>query len=147
MVHKRTDFNQITDQIFIGTNFCCMEHFDERLLKLGVTTNISLEAIKTDSPFGVKAYAWLPVEDHFSLTEYQFRVGTAVLEKAIENGEKIYVHCQNGHGRAPALVAAYFMKSKKIGPEEAVQKIKEKRPEIHLEETQWEGLRRFANNP
>ena len=146
MVHKRTDFNQITDQIFIGTNFCCMEHFDERLLKLGVTTNISLEAIKTDSPFGVKAYAWLPVEDHFSLTEYQFRVGTAVLEKAIENGEKIYVHCQNGHGRAPALVAAYFMTSKKIGPEEAIQIIKEKRPEIHLEETQWEGLRKFANN-
>ena len=57
--------------------------------------------------------------------------------------KKVYVHCQNGHGRAPTLVAAYFIKQGKQ-VEDAVNLIKDKRPAIHLEEVQKQALEEFS---
>lgn len=141
--HTRVNYNQITDNIFIGTNFCCMTHFDEELLDMGITADISLENTRVDSPFGVESYLWLPVEDHTPPTPYQFELGVSALEKSVEAGQKVYVHCRNGHGRAPTMVAAFLIKKRDMAPEEAIEFIKSKRPEIHLEGTQKEALHKF----
>jgi len=58
--------------------------------------------------------------------------------------KKVYVHCQNGHGRAPTLVAAYLIRQGKT-PMEAIEFIKSKRPTIHLEEVQISALETFFN--
>ena len=55
----------------------------------------------------------------------------------------VYVHCKNGHGRAPTLVAAYLTRKGKP-PAEAEAFIKSKRPSIHLEEAQRAALRYFS---
>lgn len=62
-----------------------------------------------------------------------------VLEKLIAIGKKVYVHCKNGHGRAPILVAAYFIKKGKTF-QQAIAFIKKKRPTIHLEKIQIKTL-------
>lgn len=141
--HVKSNYDQITDHIYIGTNFCCSTHFSEELKKEGITTDISLEEIKIDSPFGVQVYLWLPVKDGHAPTPYQFQVGIYTLMAAEKNNQKIYVHCKNGHGRAPTLVAAHLIKSKGVSPKEAVEMIRKKRPEIHLEKVQWEALEEF----
>ncbi|MBI3114529.1 MAG: dual specificity protein phosphatase family protein, partial [Candidatus Harrisonbacteria bacterium] len=137
------DFNYITDGIYIGTNQCCKVHFEERLIKEGITADISLEEERVDAPFGVAFYTWIPVKNHTAPTPDQLEFGVSVLEKLVAIGKKIYVHCKNGHGRAPTLVAAYLTR-KGEGPEEAEAFIKSKRPSMHLQDAQRAALRDFS---
>lgn len=129
------EFSHITKSITIGTNQCCQSHFSEKLLSQGITVDISLEEEHVDAPFGVESYLWLPVTDHTPPTDDQILTGVAFMESVVSRGKKIYVHCKNGHGRAPTLVAAYFISKGKTA-QEALSFIKEKRPAIHLEESQ-----------
>ncbi len=136
------NYSQITDQIYVGTNFCCDMHFAPELLAKGVTYDLSLEEERVDSPIGGAAYLWLPIKDGYSPSEQQFAMGTAFIRAAIRSGHKVYVHCKNGHGRAPAMVAAYFVTEGK-SVSEAVVLLQERRPEIHLSESQLAGLEAF----
>lgn len=136
------EYNYITDGIYIGTNLCCQIHFSEELLKKGVSADISLEAEKVDSPFGVEYYLWLPVVDETPPSMGQFAVGVEMLKKLIDLDVKIYVHCQHGHGRAPSLVAAYLIAQGK-SVNEAINIIENKRPSIHLNDLQKEALEEY----
>jgi len=40
---NKLDFDYIVDGIYIDTNQCCQTHFDENLVKDGVSADISLE--------------------------------------------------------------------------------------------------------
>ncbi|MBI4159991.1 dual specificity protein phosphatase family protein [Candidatus Wolfebacteria bacterium] len=141
---NKLDFNYIADGIYIGTNQCCQTHFDEELKKEGITADISLEENRLDAPFGVDFYVWIPVENHTAPKPDQLEFGVSVLEKLISSGRKVYVHCKNGHGRAPTLVAAYLVKKGK-SPEEAETLIKARRPSMHLEGVQREAIKNFNN--
>lgn len=136
------EYNYITDGIYIGTNQCCQTHFDEKLKTEGITTDISLEENRLDAPFGVDFYAWIPVKDHNAPNQDQLDLGVSLLEKIVAMGKKVYVHCKNGHGRAPTLVAAYLIKNGK-SPEEAEKFIKAKRPSMHLQDIQRDALKDF----
>ena len=137
------DFDCIAYGIYIGTNLCCQTHFDERLRKEGILADISLEEDRLDAPFGVDFYVWIPVKNHMPPAPDQLEFGVSVLEKLVSMGKKVYVHCKNGHGRAPTLVAAYLVKNGKT-PEEAEAFVKTKRPPVHLEEIQRQALQNFS---
>lgn len=138
------EFSEITPQLFIGTNQCCQSHFSDKLLTLGITIDISLEEDRIDAPFGVESYLWLPVKDHAPPTKDQLNMGVAFLSTAVMAGKKVYVHCKNGHGRAPTLVAAYFLSTGK-SMSETFDVLLKKRPTIHLEDTQKETLDHYFN--
>lgn len=143
---KILEYSYITDGIYIGTNQCCQTHFDENLIReQGIRADISLEEERIDAPFGVDFYVWIPVKNHTAPTKEQLDFGVATLEKLVSMKKKIYVHCQNGHGRAPTLVAAYLIKKGKT-VEEGVGFIKNKRPSIHLEEVQRIALEEFSKH-
>ncbi len=139
---KELEYNEIIDGIYIGTNQCCQTHFDEKLKKEGITVDISLEQDRLDAPFGVDFYIWMPVQDHTAPQPNQLAFGVSTLEILVSMGKKIYVHCQNGHGRAPTLVAAYLIEKGKK-PAEAEAFIKSKRPTMHLEGAQRQALEDF----
>lgn len=136
------EYNDITDGIYIGTNQCCQKHFDETLKNEGMTADVSLEENRLDAPFGVEFYVWIPVKDHTAPAPDQLEFGVSVLQKMVAMKKKIYVHCKNGHGRAPTLVAAYLVRKGK-SPKEAEGFVKTKRPPIHLEEVQRKSLEDF----
>jgi protein-tyrosine phosphatase len=142
---KQLEYDYITDGIYIGTNQCCQTHFDEELRKKGIEADISLEENRIDAPFGVKFYVWIPVKDRTAPTKEQLDFGVSTLEKLVTMGKKVYVHCKNGHGRAPTLVAAYLIKKGKT-VEEAINLIKDKRPSIHLEEVQKNALFEYSKS-
>ena len=139
---KTLEYNHITDGIYIGTNQCCQAHFDEKLKREGIETDISLEEDRVDAPFGVQFYVWIPIKNHTAPTNEQLSFGVATIEKLAGMKKKIYIHCQNGHGRAPTMVAAYLIKKGKT-VDEAIDFIKDKRPTIHLEEVQKLALEEF----
>jgi hypothetical protein len=136
------EYSQITDQIFLGTNACCTVHFDGDLLEAGVRADISMEAERIDAAEGAEYFIWLPTIDHTAPTMQKLRVGTHAIRELIQTGEKVYVHCRNGHGRGPSLVIAYFIL---LGDdfETAHAKVKAKRPVIHLDDVQVERLKEF----
>lgn len=136
------EYNLITEQIYLGTNACCVVHFNEGLLKMGVKGDISMELERLDAAQGAEFFLWLPVEDHHAPTMAQLRVGTHTLRELVDSGEKVYVHCRNGHGRGPSLVVAYFIL---LGDDfdTAHAKVKEKRSVIHLDEGQVARLKEF----
>lgn len=139
------EYNYITDGIYIGTNQCCQTHFDEKLKSEGIEADISLEEERVDTPFGVQFYTWIPIKNHTNPTREQLEFGVTALEKLVALKKKVYVHCQNGHGRAPTMVAAYLIKKGK-SVDEAIDFIKEKRPTIHLEGVQKDALVKFSKN-
>ncbi|MBI2644803.1 dual specificity protein phosphatase family protein [Candidatus Uhrbacteria bacterium] len=136
------EFSYITESIIIGTNQCCQSHFSEKLLSLGITVDLSLEEKRVDAPVGVESYLWLPVTDHTPPTDDQMQIGVTYIGSVLSLGKKIYVHCKNGHGRAPTLVAAYFVSTGK-SVHESLSLIKEKRSAIHMEKSQTRALQRF----
>lgn len=140
--HKHTEYSKINQYIYIGTNFCCQKHFDKSLLKKGITADISLEEIKIDTPFGVKCYLWLPVKDHYPPTMYQFLIGVSCIDNAIKTKNRLYVHCKNGHGRAPTLIAAYFV-SQGMSVDKVIALLKSKRAGVNLRPAQLNALRKF----
>jgi hypothetical protein len=137
------EYSVITDQIFLGTNACCVVHFDDSLVEAGVRADISLEQEKLDAAEGAEYFLWLPTKDHTAVDMAKLRVGTHTMRELINSGEKIYVHCRNGHGRGPSLVIAYFIL---MGDdyETAYKKVKTKRSVIHLDDVQVDRLKEFA---
>ena len=139
------EYNEITKNIYIGTNQCCTVHFEQELLDKGVTADISLEGEKVDNPEGVDYFVWLPTVDHEAPTMEQIKIGVENIKKFIEMDVKVYVHCKNGHGRAPTLVAAYLIsQGKDINI--AVDEIRKKRPSIHLEDSQIARLEEYGKD-
>lgn len=139
--HPPLDYSQITSLIFIGKNACCTTHFDESLLARGVRAEMSLEGERIDRPFGVDFFLWLPTEDHRAMTHERADLGIQTLAFFEERGIPCYVHCKNGHGRAPMLVAAYFMAKRGMTADEAFAAVKEKRPATHIQGEQRAFLR------
>ncbi|MBI2607862.1 MAG: dual specificity protein phosphatase family protein [Candidatus Doudnabacteria bacterium] len=139
--HSKPNFNQVTQNIWIGNNMCCQLHGSE-LIKLGFDADIDLEDTRAEEPPHTKIYLWLPTVNHTPPSMDQLAAGVAALKTLVERNLKVYVHCQNGHGRAPTLVAAYFV-SLGQSVEEAIAVIKAKRPAIHLQDSQIEALKEF----
>ncbi|GBE19613.1 hypothetical protein BMS3Abin17_00337 [archaeon BMS3Abin17] len=139
---NKFEYNQITKNIYIGTNKCCQTHFKKILLSKGIKADISLEKEHLDKPLGVDYFLWLPVKNYFAPTQKQLNLGVELIESLVKNNLPVYVHCQNGHGRAPILVAAYFiLKGKTI--KQAIDLIKSKRKSIHPNKKQLDALRKF----
>ena len=148
IIHKNNqkfNYDKIADYIYIGNNKCCHTHFKKLLLDKKIKADISLEIEEIDSPRGVDYYLWIPTIDHFAPNQKQLMAGVVFLDFLVKNKIKTYIHCRNGHGRAPTLVAAYFiMKGKDI--DESISFIKKKRKTIHLSKEQVLGLKKFKRS-
>lgn len=141
------DYSTITDHIFLGSDLCkagvCLIHGDE-FEKLNVFVEINLSQERNElPPKSIEGYVWLPVTDGFAPNVHQLDMGTAIINEAVENDRKVYIHCRNGHGRSPTLIAAYLVRYKGMSVADALGLLKEKRPEIHVEETQIKALEEY----
>ena len=142
--HIPFEYSKITEYIYLGTNQCCTVHFRQSLLKKGIKADISLEKSRLDAPFGVDYFLWLPVEDKTAPSQKQLILGANAIKDLIKNKQKVYIHCRRGHGRSPALVAAYFM-LEGLSVNEAIKKIKKHR-RIHLDICQIKALKRLKSS-
>lgn len=136
------EYNQITDLIYLGTNACCQAGFDAELLKKEIKADISLQGDHVDHPYGVEYYLWLPTKGHQTPTQAQLILGVQALDFFVKNNIKVYLHCKNGHGRAPTLLAVYLV-SGGMNVQEALDFIKQKRPSVHLNEIQIQAVKDF----
>ncbi len=137
------DYQQITDLVYIGTNMCCQFGFAKELLSKGVRVDISLEDLRIDAPHGVDYFLWLPTPDHLPPTPDALILGVQMLEFCAARQLPAYIHCRNGHGRAPTLFAAYLIKQGNT-LEQALAIIHAKRPTAAITDAQKVGLKAYA---
>lgn len=136
------EYSKITDLVYIGNSLCCTVHFEQKLINKGIRADISLDEEHLDSPWGAEFFLWLPVKDKTAPNQEQLRVGVTTLTELVNNHIPTIVHCHNGHGRAPTLVAAYLIKQGST-VDESILQIKKARPAIHLEDEQMDALKKF----
>jgi len=141
------DYSKITDNIYIGSDLCrgtyCPTHSEE-FKKLDIRAEINLSKEKKEvPPDEILSYTWIPVADGDTPNEEQVDMGTSAINEAISKNNNVYVHCKNGHGRSPTMVAAYLIRYRGTTLEKAEKIIKEKRLEIHIENIQKQGLRKY----
>lgn len=142
----QSDYSVIDKFIIVGSNLCkgnvCPIHATE-FKKLNICVEINLDNERKEIPPEVDGYTWLPVIDGYPPSPIQFEIGASIIDKAVSRGKRVYVHCKNGHGRSPTLVAAYLILYQGMSPDEAEAHIKRKRSEIHIEANQKEALCRL----
>lgn len=142
------DYSKITENIYIGSDLCvgnvCPIH-SEQFERLGVCVELNLSAEKKEiPPENIDSYSWIPVVDGYAPSPDQLDMGTTIINQAVSSGKTVYVHCKNGHGRSPTMVAAYFVKYKNMEVDEAIGLVKKKRPEVHIEKRQRKALDEFS---
>ncbi|HWQ99848.1 MAG TPA: dual specificity protein phosphatase family protein [Candidatus Methylomirabilis sp.] len=142
--HVMMDVSRITENVYVGTNACCQVHYTRMLLDKGVAHDLSLEGERVDAPYGVESYLWLPTPDHTAPTRQSLDLGIAYIREVIRSGGKVFIHCTNGHGRAPTMAAAWLI-SQGRSVDEAVSTVRAGRKEIHIEPAQMEALKMFAS--
>lgn len=134
----------ITPQLYIGGQQ--RKRGLERMRALGITAVVNMrEARHDDLLKGLtpERYLHLPTKDNTPPSVDDLLRGVAFIQGEIARGGVVYVHCGVGVGRAPTMAAAYLIASG-VGPDEALNAIKNVRPFIHLTPGQRRQLWRFA---
>ncbi|XP_062505765.1 phosphatidylglycerophosphatase and protein-tyrosine phosphatase 1-like [Corticium candelabrum] len=89
-------------------------------------------------------YIRLDVREYFYAPSLlQISTALNMIERLKKMDHNVYVHCKAGRGRSATLVACYLMKDQKLNPQEAVDLLKAKRPQVKLGKFQWEAIREF----
>jgi atypical dual specificity phosphatase len=70
----------------------------------------------------------LPVADFTPPTQEQLDAGVAAIDAALNDGERVGVHCAAGLGRTGTLVAAYLVHAHRLDPPAAIQHVRALRP-------------------
>ncbi len=134
---------QVTPQLFVGAQF---RRRGWRIIRhWGVNGVVNMRSEFDDRSLGVDIphYLHLSTIDDDAPSLEALRQGVAFIHEVISAGGKVYVHCGAGVGRAPTMAAAYLI-STGLKPEEAWQKIRSVRKFIRPTRVQREQIERFA---
>lgn len=143
----RTEFNydQITDQIFVGADPSNDNDFLQEFKDKGVAHRISLH----DSDIGTedinKSTLHLLVKQGSAPSQEQLLATSKVIKSIMDNNEKVYIHCKYGIGRAPTLAAAYLIYNG-YTVDEAVELLHKKRRGTHILNNQQKALKEFEKS-
>jgi protein-tyrosine phosphatase len=136
-------FSQLSHDLSLGGQY------DRRgLLRLrerGVTSVVNMrgEYDEQKHGFAPEYYCHLPTVDNHAPTLEHLRKGVGFIQQEVDAGRKVYIHCWEGVGRAPTMLAAYLV-STGIKPGEAWARIKAVRPFIRPSLSQISQVDLFA---
>lgn len=136
-------FTEITPQLFVGGQYS--RRGWQTLKARGVTAVVNMRSEYDDERTGlaIESHLRLPTIDNTPPSIENLMKGVAFIQREIERGGKVYVHCWEGVGRGPTMAAAYLI-STGLTPQQAWQTIRRVRPFIRPTEAQVAQIERFA---
>lgn len=141
---RPTNFSWLADGLAGSGRPTSRAEFDWAL-KQGVDSVISM----TEDPLpagwtsGIE-YLHLPTEDLTPPSQEDIRRAVRFARSRISGGGRVMVHCAAGRGRAGTILACYLVSSEQIPADEAIAKVREKRPGSIEVEEQRDAVRRWA---
>lgn len=137
---------RVTDHLLLGGELG--PHDWPALRDAGVTAIVNLQEEQQDSfahDEKIDAYLWLPAPDGRAMTLKQLAQGVTFLRAAIGSGQRVFVHCKAGQGRAPLLCACYLI-AEGYSALDASRIVAQSRPATQLTAEQSARLREFADH-
>lgn len=133
-------FSQITESIWIGGQI--NERGKDYLIAAGINNSVNMRIEYDDEIYKLNliGYCYLPTIDDDAPSMEHLQEGIKFITDAVERGEKVYIHCAGGIGRAPTMAAAYFVSSG-YSLDEALTLIRKVRPFINVTAPQIERLK------
>jgi hypothetical protein len=121
-------------------------HGWRRLEARGVTAVVNLRVEFDDAAAGIapQHYLHLPTPDDGAPSLEQLARGADFITREVAQGGQVYVHCGSGVGRAAAMAAAYLV-SLGLSPEEAWAQIRKARPFVRPTMVQIQQVECFAD--
>ncbi|MDA4125272.1 MAG: dual specificity protein phosphatase family protein [Thaumarchaeota archaeon] len=86
----------------------------------------------------------IPMNDHAAPGAAALDAAVSFIRGQLEQGESVLVHCLAGEGRTGCVLAAYLIKEKKVGADEAMRTLREVKPEF-VERSQEDAVRNYAS--
>lgn len=74
----------------------------------------------------------VPASDFFSISLADLHQGVSYISEAVDNKERLYVHCKAGRGRSAAVVIAYLSTYAGMSFHDAFALVKSKRPTVRI---------------
>lgn len=114
----------VTDQIVAAGLTITPDRWRELSEELKVTAVVNLRGEYQDvfGPPMPQAYLWLPVTDHTDPSIEQLLTAVQFIDRAVQSGQKVLVHCKMGIGRSPTVAAAYLVWTG-LSVSDAIQKV------------------------
>jgi dual specificity MAP kinase phosphatase len=135
-------FSKITPNLYVGPQY---RKQGLRLLQTeGIHAVVNMREEKDDQALGLapEEYCYLPTPDDEAPCIEQLRQGVEFIQRIIQKGGKVYIHCGAGVGRAPTMAAAYLI-HQGMHVEEAIATIRAIRPFIFITPPQLQQLYRY----
>jgi dual specificity MAP kinase phosphatase len=139
-------FSRITPQIYLGGQPKAARL--QALAERGISAVVNMRSeydYPVETQWGEVEYLHLPTTDNTAPALADLHKGVRFIEKEVDEGGKVYIHCWEGLGRGPTMTAAYFI-SQGMTPVEAVDKIRKVRRFIHMTPEQVDQLTTFADS-
>jgi hypothetical protein len=138
--------SQITPHLHVGGQY--RRRGWPRLVARGITTVVDMRIEFDDEEAGIAPphphYLYLPTVDDEVPTLEQLQTGVDFIAAEVDQGGGVYVHCGAGIGRAPLMAACYLV-STGLSPEQAWARIREVRPFVRPKPVQVKVMERFGS--
>ena len=135
-------YSKITENIYLGARLSRIGVYLLRFQGISSVLNLQDERSNVNYRHKIHSYAYIPIIEFDSPTMLNFEKGIQFINDEVNKGNKVYVHCAEGIGRAPTMVSAYFI-SQGLTVDEAVNKISKIRPFINILDNQFKSLKNF----
>lgn len=136
-------FTEITPQLFVGGQYSRRGWLTLKARGITAVVNMRSEFDNERAGIAIERHLRLPTVDNTPPSLENLSEGVAFISREIERGGKVYVHCWEGVGRGPTMAAAYLI-STGLTPEQAWQTIRHVRPFIRPTAAQVAQIERFA---
>lgn len=135
-------FSRVAPQLYVSGQY--NKRGERRLRQEGINAVVNMRAEFSDEEAGIapERYLHLSVIDNTPPTFEQLQQGVQFIRTEIEQGNKVYIHCAAGVGRAPTMAAAYLI-SQGLSTDAAWKTIQSVRPFIRPTLAQREQIKQF----
>ncbi len=133
VLHVRNWWDEVDGTIVLGAR--PLRRDVSTLRDLGVTGVVNMCEEFAGLPDSYEAAGmeqlWLPTVDFNHPSDEHVDSGADFIQKHVENGGKVYVHCKAGRARSATVALWWFVKYRGLTPEAAQQVLLGARPHIN----------------